>query len=200
LRPRFNPDATGPPAPPATDALPATADVRQMSLFGAGWTAGSLKYLALGGAASVTFYETTGWQGVMEHESGPALPDRFPSRPCALFPLYHVLQDVGEFADGRVLGTASRAPLVVDALALRLGNRACLLLANFTPDRQEARVTVPGVRAATIRHLDELSVTLATEDGPAFRRRPASSLPVDGGRMRLTLQPFAVARVEVGYA
>ena len=34
-----------------------------MSLFGAGWTAGSLKYLAEGGAHSLTYYETTGPDG-----------------------------------------------------------------------------------------------------------------------------------------
>ena len=200
LRPRFNPDATGPPAPPGADELPVTVDARQMALFGAGWTTASLKYLALGGASSITLYETTGWQGVMEREGGSPLSIRFPSRPGMLFPLYHVLRDVGEFAGGQVLGTVSSAPLAVDALTLRLGDRTCLLLANFRPDPQEVQVTVPGARAVTIRHLDEHSVTLATEDGPAFRRQPGTPLPIETGRMRLTLQPFAVARVEIGYA
>src|SRR5687768_14979614 len=38
LRPRFNPDATGPDPEPPAGELPAQVDVRQMSLFGAGWT------------------------------------------------------------------------------------------------------------------------------------------------------------------
>jgi len=37
----------------------------QLLLFGAGWTAGSLKYLCASGAASLTYYETSGWRGVM---------------------------------------------------------------------------------------------------------------------------------------
>jgi hypothetical protein len=49
LRPRFNPNATGPGPETAPGALPPQVDVRQMSLFGAGWTLGSLKALSLGG-------------------------------------------------------------------------------------------------------------------------------------------------------
>jgi len=65
LKPRFNPDALGPEL--ALGQLPACVDVRQLSLFGAGWTVGSLKYLARGRAVSMTYYETTGWRGVMEN-------------------------------------------------------------------------------------------------------------------------------------
>jgi hypothetical protein len=59
---RHNPYATGavPPTPPGQ--LPTQVDLRQMSLLGAGWTMGSLKYLAESGVSSVTYYETTGWR------------------------------------------------------------------------------------------------------------------------------------------
>ncbi len=60
LRPRFNPNATGPAAGPATGELPAEVDPRQMSLLGAGWTLGSLSALIAAGASSLTYYETTG--------------------------------------------------------------------------------------------------------------------------------------------
>ena len=63
---RFNPNATGPEPEPAPGELPSQVDIRQMSLFGAGWTLGSIKYLSESGASSVTYYETTGWRGVME--------------------------------------------------------------------------------------------------------------------------------------
>jgi hypothetical protein len=77
LKMRFNPDASGPELPPAPGQLPRQVDVRQMSLFGAGWTLASMKYLAESGCASVTYYETTGWRGVMETARGSALPDQF---------------------------------------------------------------------------------------------------------------------------
>ncbi len=69
--------------------LPPQVDVRQMSLFGACWTAGSFKYLAEAGTQSITFYETTGWRGVMETEAGSPLPELFRSLPGTVFPMYH---------------------------------------------------------------------------------------------------------------
>jgi hypothetical protein len=116
LRPRFNPNATAPEPAPAPGELPRQVDLRQMSLFGAGWTAGSLKYLCESGAASLTYYETSGWRGVMELAGGSSLPERFRSLPGGVFPLYHVLADVGEFAGGEVIPSESSAPLRVEGL------------------------------------------------------------------------------------
>jgi D-apionolactonase len=117
LRRRVNPYATGPVPPVAPGELPPRVDLRQMSLFGAGWTLGSLKYLAESGVGSVTYYETTGWFGVMETEQGCPLPEQFPSRPGMVFPLYHVLADAGELAGAEVLPVASSQPLAFDGLA-----------------------------------------------------------------------------------
>ena len=44
LKMRFNPNATGAPPPVPEGELPSQVDARQMSLFGACWTLGSLKY------------------------------------------------------------------------------------------------------------------------------------------------------------
>ena len=52
LQPRFNPNATGPEPEPPPGELPAQVDPRQLSLLGAGWTLGSVKYLSAGGAAA----------------------------------------------------------------------------------------------------------------------------------------------------
>jgi hypothetical protein len=46
FRPRYQAGATRTPGGPAPDSLPLQVDARQTSLFGAGWTACSLKYLA----------------------------------------------------------------------------------------------------------------------------------------------------------
>ena len=120
----MNPYATGPAPPVPPGELPPQVDVRQMSLFGAGWTLAALKYLAESGVASVTFYETTGWLGVMEREEGCPLPDKFPSRPGMVFPLFHVLADANEFAGGRVLPSVSSDPLAFDGLVVRRGDTA----------------------------------------------------------------------------
>src|SRR2546421_1852947 len=70
LKRRYNAHATVAEAEQAPDELPDAIDLRQMSLFGAVWTAGSIKYLAESGAASLTYYETAGWRGLMERETG----------------------------------------------------------------------------------------------------------------------------------
>ncbi len=77
LKMRFNPNATAPEANMKSDQLPPQVDVRQMSLFGAAWTLGSLKYLCESETHSLTYYETTGWRGVMETELGSHLPEKF---------------------------------------------------------------------------------------------------------------------------
>ena len=50
LKRRYNPHATEVEAEKQTVELPDAVDPRQMSLFGAGWTAGSIKYLSESGA------------------------------------------------------------------------------------------------------------------------------------------------------
>src|SRR5207253_728339 len=60
IRPRFNPDLVGPERPTDPGELPYQVDPRQMSLFGACWTAASIKALSEAGVDSLTYYETTG--------------------------------------------------------------------------------------------------------------------------------------------
>lgn len=195
LKMRFNPNATGPEPEPVPGQLPSQVDVRQMSLFGAGWTLGSIKYLAESGAASVTYYETTGWRGVMETASGSPLPDQFPSQPGTVFPLYHVLADLGEFAGAEILPSQSSNRLLVDGLALRHAGRTRVLLANLSPHLQRIRVQgLPG--PVLVRHLDETTAASATAAPEAFRRNPGVQHASSDGRLDLDLLPYAVARVD----
>lgn len=195
LKPRFNPDATGTADGPAAGELPPEVDPRQMSLFGAAWTLGSLKYLAESGAEQVTYYETTGWRGVMETEAGSPLPDRFPSLPGAVFPLYHVLADAGEFVLADVLRVRSERPLQVDALALRRGGRTCVLVANMTAEPQVLRLRgAPGrVRA---RVLDETNAEEVTTAPERFRQQAGEEIEVQTSAMELPLRPYAIARLD----
>ena len=142
LKPRFNAVATGPEAALAPGALPRNVDPRQMSLFGAAWTLAMLSRLAQAGAAGLTLFETVGWRGVMESESGSPLPGKFRSTAGEVFPLYHVLAAAAAFSGGEVLATKSSDALAVEALALRSGQRTLLLLANLSG--REERVCVEG--------------------------------------------------------
>ena len=195
LKPRANPYATAAPPEPAPGTLPPQVDVRQMSLFGAGWTVGSIARLAAGGAASVTYYETTGWRGVMETAQGSPLPGVFRSIPGAVFPLYHVLADVGEFAGGEVLASASSDPLRVMGLALRRGGRARALLASYAATPQQ--VAVHGLDGfVRVRLLDATHAERAMRAPEAFRAERGEARNTQDGALTIGLPPFAVARLD----
>jgi hypothetical protein len=197
LRPRGNPNATGPEPALAPGELPPPVDARQMSLLGAGWTLGSLKYLAESGAAAVTYYETTGWRGVMERAGGSPLPETFRSLPGAVFPLYHVLADVGEFAGGEVIPTTASRPLLVDGMTLQKDGERRTLIANLSAKTQT--VTIEGLPAAmTVRLLDAAVAETAMTAPAAYRRAPGELRQTHGGALSLSLPPFAVATLDAG--
>ena len=197
LRPRFNPDATGPQPAPAAGELPPQVDVRQMSLFGAGWTAGSIKYLAESGVYSVSYYETTGWRGVMETESGPPNPTKFQSLPGVVFPIYHVLADVGEFAGGEVLPSTSNTPLTVDGLVLRKGNKLRIVLVNFTDQDQTVRISAANLgNSLLLKSLDETCVEMAMTSPESFRKEPGRELKISRHQVETKLRPYAVVRID----
>ena len=172
FKPRFNPHVAGPQPETASGILPPQVDPRQRSLFGAGWTLGCLRAMVISGAASLTLFETSGWRGVTECEAGSPWPPPFPSLPEIVYPLYHVLADVGEFAGGLAADweTADGAPL--SGLALRLGSRAALLIAN--PTGEEQALDLAGLDRAftlrTLRVLDAANAEWAMRDPSGWRK------------------------------
>jgi hypothetical protein len=195
LKPRFNPNAVGPAAPSAPFELPSQVDARQMSLFGACWTLGSLKYLSESRAESVTYYETTGWRGVMEREVGSALPSQFPSTPGAVFPVYHVLADIGDFAGGKVLASRSSEPLRTESLALIKDGRRRVLLANMT-----GRILSTTVRdlpaELQLKVLDENTVWNAMVDPESYRNEKTPWRRTFDGNLKVDLRPYSIARID----
>lgn len=191
FKPRFNPVATGA-ITEATDSLPANVDVRQMSLFGAAWTLGAIKRLMESEVTSLTCFETTGWRGVMETEAGSPLPQRFHSIPGAVFPLYHVLADVAEFAGGASLAVQSSDPLKVEAILLQKGARQALLVANLTNEAQTATMT--GIAsAARLRRLHQYNAAAAMCEPEAFRAQSEPSKPAS---KEIKLLPFEIVRLD----
>ncbi|HKS38411.1 MAG TPA: hypothetical protein VJW76_14555 [Verrucomicrobiae bacterium] len=194
LKPRFNPVATCKEAERPGELSP-QVDPRQMSLFGAGWTLAAFKYLAGSGVDSVTFYETTGWRGVMEAEAGSPLPDKFPSIPGGVFPLYHVLADIGEFAGGEVVVARSSDPLRVEGLVLRKGDRQRMMLANMTEKPQTAIVNnLQDLRK--LQRLNETNAEFAMREPEKFRAKIGEELQARGTGFELSLMPYEVARMD----
>jgi len=192
IRPRFWPfgDATDP------RGLPFQVDERQPALFGAAWTAASVKHLAEAAAAAVTYFETTGWRGVLEREVGPPDPERFLSTPGAVFPLYHVLADAAEWRrSGRVVPARSSRPLDVEALAVRTGAGVHALLANLTSEPQRCSIEGLGAERVFLRVLDEETMARACDDPHSFRAERAEH-ESPGGRLQLALRPYGLVRID----
>lgn len=196
LKRRYNPHAIVAEAENALDELPDTVDPRQMSLFGAAWTAGSMKYLAEGDAASVTYYETTGWLGLMEREKGSPLPERFPSTAGTVFPLYHVFADAAEWKNGSVVAYNSNSPLTVAALAVESEGRLHLLVVNLTSMPQRVVLGPLTTTQVSLRSLDVQTVQEAMLQPESFRQH-WKQREVQGEELVLDLAPFATVRIDV---
>ncbi|MES2706948.1 MAG: hypothetical protein V4726_10135 [Verrucomicrobiota bacterium] len=163
-------------APRPADELPPMVDPRQLSLLGAGWLTGSLRSLAQSGAVSVTWFETTGWRGVLETARGSALPDQFPSTAGGVFPMYHVLQAVAGFQGGEILPVSLPHPLEIQAVVLRHENRQRWIISNVSPLPQT--VALPETsRPATVRRLNAASAAITAADPAAFLAGAGEPLP-----------------------
>lgn len=193
LRARFNPNATGGGQELEPGALPEQVDPRQASLVGAAWTAGSLAQLAGSDVASLTYYETSGWRGLMDRSTGDA-PDAFPSVPNGVFPLYHIFAWVGGMRGGQVMEATSSDMLRVQILGLRKGSWARLLIANVTGTTQTVRVQCPGlVGDVRLEALDHTTVETAVTEPASFRGlRDIETTPSAGGTFEVALNPFGV--------
>jgi D-apionolactonase len=178
--------------------LPYQVDPRQCALFGAAWTGASLKHLAEAGAAAITYFETTGWRGVLEREQGSLAPDAFRSAPGAVFPLYHVLADVSEWR-GRgavVVPCRSTDPLAVEAFAMQGERGTHTLVCNLAPVTQRFSLE-HGARDVQARVLDEESARRAGEDPDGFRAERAAGRGGSRGRFVFELLPYAVAWIDL---
>lgn len=196
LKPRFNPDATGPEPQPLPGELPSAVDARQMSLFAAAWTIGSVKQLTEAGAASLTFYETTGWRGVKETHGGCPLPQVFRSFPSMVFPVYHVFADLADLKDGELVTCSSSDPLRIQGLTVQRGESLHILIANLTAEPQECALAPLAGGHVLTRTLDAIGGPLAMTHPEEFRSEAKLRVPVSGSTLTLTLQPYSVVKID----
>jgi hypothetical protein len=195
LRPRFNPDAVGPEPLPRPGELPAAVDPRQMSLFAACWTLGSVKQLAEGGADSVTYFETTGWRGLKETDAGCLVAEQFLSSPGMVFPVYHVFADIADLKAADLVTCQSTQPLRVQGLAVRTHAGLHLLVANLTGEEQKCTIEPLRGEGARVRSLNADSAPLAMSEPLKFRSQSAS-MRLDGSRLNFALAPYSFTRID----
>jgi hypothetical protein len=199
LRPRFNPNATSAATgadATSSDQLPSQVDPRQMSLFGAAWTVGSLKAMAESGVDRVTYYETVGWRGVMETETGSPLPDQFRSIPGGVFPLYHLLADVAGSAGAPVFFSETSDSGKLSGFAFEREGGMRVLVANLSAEPQDVTVHHGG-ESVRVQMLNDHTVLQAMRAPEAFRNEDRPPVRPAHGQTALRLLPYAVARLDV---
>ena len=193
LKPPFR---QGPPADLGLgDQLPPSVDVRQAERFVAGWTLAYIRRLCEGGAASATFYETTGWRGLIETQFESRARDGFPSTPGLIFPVYQVFADLAAWRSAAVLALHSSDPLRVDGLALRHGRKTHVLVANLTSEIQFVHLGDFASGEYTIaRRLETSSYRRPRDRGPSQR----TAIRDIGAQHRLEIQvePYEVVRID----
>lgn len=196
LKPNFNPNATDDDKPRFPGKLPPFVDARQMSLFGASWTLGSIARLAVSGKVhSLTYFETTGWTGVMETELGSPALESFQSVPGSVFPVYHLFADIADCS--RIYPTHSSHPLQIDGMTLLDStNRKRILVANFLGETQEIKIKT-GTCKVRVRYLDETNCAVAMESPEEFRNQEGTLVESAAGKISLKLLPCALARVDI---
>jgi hypothetical protein len=195
LKPPFNQAATEEEAPPDPNELPPSVDARQMALFAAAWTVGGLRSLALSGSGSLTYYETTGWRGLLEAADGPPLPAKFCSWPGMVFPLYWVFDFLAGAQGAALIDLKSGSPLLLDGLAFIKERRLRLIVVNLQPAAQEVRLSPLPDGGGTIRRLNEDTFTLAASNPEVFLTR-SEPLAVQARRAAVMLKPYETAFCE----
>jgi len=138
LRPRFNPDAQ----PALTqslrgfdsqsrtaEVLPHKYDVRQATALAAGWMVATIKYLAEGGADSVTLFETHGMAGYFMSENDWHHKDFSAEK---MFPVYDALMSLRKIKPERVIRSQSSNPLVCTSLVVENESDRYLIVINHT--------------------------------------------------------------------
>jgi hypothetical protein len=129
---RFNANKTNIEIQHSGPEKPLRIDSRLMSLFGACWTAISLKYLCENGSESITFYETVGENGIFQGEFDTRWPEQFPAVKGMIFPVFHVFRFLMGNKDLKLIRSRSSRPLSIDCIALTDGKKAKIILVNLS--------------------------------------------------------------------
>ena len=168
LRPRFNPNATAPELDVSNTPLPSSVDARQSSGLGAAWTTISIKYLAEPGTIDyLTYYELTGYRGLLEREVPMQAAD-FRSVAGESFPLMTVFAGLVGYT--HVRPCVSNDPARIDALLIDNDESLRLMVANFTPDSISVEVATASESSPRFT-IEAAPYSVTTSDNK--RRAPA---------------------------
>ena len=113
----------------------------------------------------------------------------------AVFPLYHVFADVGEFADGQIITTSSSNPLKITGLALYKKGHTRVIIANLSSKVQ--RLTVQNLSSSVhIRHLNQSNVEQAMQSPEVYRSQNFEKQQTINGSFKFELLPYALVCID----
>jgi D-apionolactonase len=198
LKPRLNPVATNSDKDSLVEQLSDEIDVRQFSLFGAGWTVGALRRIADEAVYSATLYETIGLHGLIATEIDRAdLKDSpLSSIPVgSISPIYYVLQAVSDFRDGKIVPINLNDPLKVDGLALYKDGKMRIILANLSEEILQVRLgKLP--KQVFVRYLNERNAEGAMSQPEEFLKEKTLMVQTKDGGLEIELLPFALSFID----
>lgn len=175
----------------------ASIDLRQMSLFTAGWTVGSIAALASAGATSVTYYEAAGPLGVLGEDVTMDYPAVFSAFRGRVYPVYHVLAAVfGGRRHRRAVAAVSSQPARVAALAVGSTEHLRVLLANLVSQRVVVRFSGAPPSPARIALIDDHNALIAGGQPRWFGS--SADERVDVRSEAIALPPYAVGCLDFG--
>jgi hypothetical protein len=132
FKPRFNAVATDGARPTEPEG-----DPRQPSLWAACWTLGSVGALARGGAAALTYFETSGPRGVMCRAVG------LPQLSLRVYPVYEILRRLTRHLGASVVTAESSDDKSLAILALAGDGHLTVLVGNLRPKTIVVRIEEP---------------------------------------------------------
>ncbi len=118
LKMRYNADATE-----KNKSFVPLSDPRQQTMFGAGWTLSSLKYVSENGASAVTYFETIGERGLGNYNE---------NKKFQWYPLAEIFKIVLQNKWTNILKSNSTKAFTVNSLVLCNNEETCMLIANHT--------------------------------------------------------------------
>jgi D-apionolactonase len=193
---RDNPyGATATPNPAGGRVALAGMDPRQRGLLGAAWYLGYFAHMAAGGLEAVCLAAPVGEFGVVYAKMDypqPWFDGQAARGQRVVYPVYHVLRGLAAGAGRTRLETTLSNGSAVQAVAWRADGGLVVWLANLTPMAQTVALEGLPARRGRIAVLDQESFVAATADPEAL-----AGLARDGETARLSLDAYAVARLEV---
>ena len=190
---RFNANLENFEHPASGELLPPQVDVRLMTLYGACWSAISLKYLSESGVSGCTYFETTGERGIIQGDYNSRWPEAFPSKAGMVFPVFHIFRYILAHKGLRVMKSQSSNPLQVDSLILTNGTIIKAIVVNFT--EVEQKVVISGFDCIYNEMILDIESFAQFVSNPEWNAQKCN-IPI-GSENILLMSPFSI-RIIVG--